>query len=412
MFLESCSYDKNFSDSNLFDSSGLAIECDSILLTKKQQMAIEEIKKWFKNKNKNKQFFSVGGYAGTGKTSIIKYIIEELKLKKEQVAVCSYSGKATLVLKRKGIENAKTIHQTIYNIKTQKNENGETEIVFKKKRSLSPAKLIIVDEASMIDESIHKDLIHYNIPILYIGDHYQLPPISGNFNVMENPDFKLEEILRQSENNPIIKIATDVRNNIEIPYFDSEFVKKIHYNDLNENIFMNADQLIAGTNDKRIKLNNFYREEILGIRGDMPKKNEKLVVLKNHYCEPKILYNGECLYVGDSNYSIYKNKAYYEKDFIDEMEMDSCEHSFLSNGYCKGLFTLKEDKDNFNKHGDKIIHADFGYCLTAHKAQGSQWNNVVVFDDGFGKWKNDNTYSRWLYTSITRAKEKLVIVSK
>lgn len=401
-----------FTNSNInldLKQNNLAMEWQnmSIQLTNEQDQAIKVFKEWF---SKNKRgYFSLMGCAGTGKSSIIPYIIDSLNLKKNQVAVCCYTGKAALVLKRKGIVDAKTIHQTIYDVKVVKVPPPENvKIIFRKKPSLSPAKLIIVDEASMIDEEIHNDLMKFNIPILYIGDPYQLPPISGNWNVMQRSDFQLNEILRQAKESPIIQLADMVRNNKSIPYQDFGDVKKIYLNDFDNSMFHDYEQFAVGKNDQREKINKIYREEVCGITAGYPTENEKLVVLKNNYFHN--LYNGQCLILGSHN-SIRKiqGKEYHNLEYIDEVEYNDVVLSIQSEGFKTAPFAFDVSPKNYSNHNAEVVFVDYGYTLTVHKMQGSQWDSVLVFDGGFGAWDKE-LRNRWLYTAITRAKEKLMIV--
>ena len=401
----------NITDLTELKKNNLALEWQnfSITLTDEQNQAIKSFKDWF-DKNK-KGYYSLMGCAGTGKSSLIPYLIDSLKLKKHQVAVCSYTGKAALVLKRKGIDFAKTIHQTIYDIKVLKVPPPENvKIVFSRKTSLHPVKLIIVDEASMVDEEIHNDLMKFNIPILYIGDPYQLPPISGNWNVMKKYDFELKEILRQAKESPIIQIADMVRNNKTIPYQTGEFFNKIYLNDFDNSLFSEYEQIAVGTNDQREKINEIYRTEVLGITANYPKENEKLVVLKNNYFHN--LYNGQCLLLG-SHYSIktIQGRQYHNLEYIDEAEYNDVVLSLESEGFKAAPFAFNVPVKEYSKHNAEVVFVDYGYALTVHKMQGSQWDSVMVFDSGFGAWDKE-LRSRWLYTAVTRAKDKLLIVGK
>ena len=399
----------NITDSNNLKNDNLALEWQnfSITLTDEQNKAINTFKTWFKNNKKG--YFSLLGCAGTGKSSLIPYLIDSLKLRKSQVAVCSYTGKAALVLKRKGINNAKTIHQTIYDVKVIKVPPPENvKVIFSRKTSLHPVKLIVVDEASMIDEEMHNDLMQFNIPILYIGDPYQLPPISGNWNVMEHCDFQLTEILRQAKESPIIQIADIVRNKKSIPYQNGDFFKKIYLEDFDNSMFSEYNQIAVGTNSQREAINKIYREEFLGITANYPKENEKLVVLKNNYYHN--LYNGQCLLLGSNNsITQIKGRQYHHLEYIDEMEYNDVVLSIQSDGYKIAPFAFNVPQKEYSKHGGDVVFADYGYALTVHKMQGSQWDSVLIFDGGFGAWDKE-LRSRWLYTAITRAKEKLLIV--
>jgi exodeoxyribonuclease-5 len=380
----------------------------SIKLTEEQEKAIKTFRDWFINNKRG--YFSLLGCAGTGKSSLIPYLIDSLNLKSYQVAVCSYTGKAALVLKRKGIKEAKTIHQTIYDVKVVKVPPPENvKIIFSKKRSLSPAKLIIVDEASMIDEEMHNDLMSFNVPILYIGDPFQLPPIVGNWNVMQHCDFQLTEILRQAKESPIIQLAEMVKNKKSIPYQNGELVSKIYLEDFDNSMFADYEQIGVGTNAQREAINKIYREEFLGITAQYPTKDEKLVVLKNNYYHN--LYNGQCLILG--GYDSIRNimgKQYHNLHYIDEVEYNDVVLSLQSEGFKLAPFALDVPQKDYSKHrSNEVIFADYGYALTVHKMQGSQWDSVLIFDGGFGVWDRE-LRSRWLYTAITRAKEKLMIV--
>lgn len=403
-------FNSNITDLTELKSDKLALEWQnfSIKLTQEQENAIKTFKEWF---NSNKRgYFSLLGCAGTGKSSLIPYLIDSLKLKSYQVAVCSYTGKAALVLKRKGIKDAKTIHQTIYDVKILKVPPPENiKIIFNRKTSLRPAKLIIVDEASMIDEEMHNDLMKFNIPVLYIGDPYQLPPIKGNWNVMQHCDFQLTEILRQAKESPIIQIADMIRNKKTIPYQNGEFFSKIYLEDFDNSMFKDYNQIAVGTNAQREAINKIYREEFLNITAQYPTSNEKLVVLKNNYYHG--LYNGQCLLLG-SNASTTKimGREYFHLEYIDEVEYNDVVLSIQSEGFRLAPFALGVPQEDFSKHRSaEVVFADYGYALTVHKMQGSQWDSVMVFDSGFGVWDKE-LRSRWLYTAVTRAKEKLLIV--
>lgn len=399
----------NFTDFVELKKDKLALEWQNfdITLTKEQDKAISTFRDWFNNNKRG--YFSLLGCAGTGKSSLIPYLIDSLKLKSHQVAVCSYTGKAALVLKRKGISEAKTIHQTIYDVKVLKVPPPENvKVIFSRKTSLRPVKLIIVDEASMIDEEIHNDLMGFNIPILYIGDPFQLPPINGNWNVMQHCDFQLTEILRQAKESPIIQIADLVRNQKNIDYQNGDFFSKIHLDDFDKSMFTEYNQIAVGTNSQRETINKVYREEVLNITANYPRENEKLVVLKNNYYHG--LYNGQCLILGGNN-SIRKIKGrdYHNLEYIDEMEYNDVVLSIQSDGFRMAPFAFDVPQKEYSKHNAEVVFADYGYALTVHKMQGSQWDSVLIFDGGFGVWDKE-LRSRWLYTAVTRAKEKLLIV--
>ena len=194
----------------------------TVTLSQDQAKVLNSLMDWHKSEDKNR-FISLGGYAGTGKTTLISFLRKLLHKEKEnlKVAFCSYTGKATRVLQNKLAANEAlfqgdtvgTIHSLIYSPMVDDKEN----IIGWDKKDTIDADLIIVDEGSMVDQFIWNDLLGYDLPIIVVGDHGQLPPINGNFNLMENPILLLDKIHRQSLENPIIKVSIYAREYGKIP---------------------------------------------------------------------------------------------------------------------------------------------------------------------------------------------------
>jgi exodeoxyribonuclease-5 len=143
---------------------------------------------------------TLGGYAGTGKTTVIRTLTDHLP----SFAVCAYTGKAANVLRRKGVAGASTIHILIFSPREEewRDERGRIHVkmVFDlKEPSEVDATGFIVDEASMVNRELHDALLTFDRPIIYVGDHGQLPPVGGaDFNLMSNPDVTLEEVHRNA----------------------------------------------------------------------------------------------------------------------------------------------------------------------------------------------------------------------
>ena len=186
-------------------------------LSEDQIRCLNKLREWVVANIKKNSFITMGGYAGTGKTTLIGKLRKDLKLQYPniKIAFACFTGKAARVLKNKLTEaeavcegdSCGTIHSLIYS----PIENDKKEIIGWKRRNEMEADLIIIDEASMVDENIWKDLRSYGKPIIAVGDHGQLPPINGNFNLMERPILRLEQIHRQMAENPIIKLSIMAR---------------------------------------------------------------------------------------------------------------------------------------------------------------------------------------------------------
>lgn len=386
-------------------------------LSPDQRQALEKIIKWLRTPNRSPNYFTFGGYAGTGKTTLTALLRQILhkKNQKLKVALVSYTGKAAQVLKKTlAQQEAKykqdfigTIHSLIYEpiINSQRNITG-----WNKKEKLN-VKLIIVDEASMVNYQIWQDLLSYNIPILAIGDHGQLPPIEGQFNLMEKPHITLEKIHRQAENNPIIKLSIQARETGEIPIKKfGPHVQKFNaaqmetQEKIQELLKSYDDQtmVLTGYNYTRVQINNFIRQHKFFDPTPEPIIGDRVICLRNNHA--KHIYNGM---IGTLKFIESIDENFYDV----EIQFDS---QIYQGKIYKHQFGAQKAK-NYTAGERKLIKNadlfDFGYALTVHKAQGSQAKRIILFEERF-KQMDDVAWKRWLYTGVTRAEEELYIVGK
>jgi exodeoxyribonuclease-5 len=368
-----------------------------------QDEALQAVARWLKEPKS--QVFRLFGYAGTGKTTLARHFAEEVD---GDVLFAAFTGKAAQVLRSRGASNAKTIHSLIYRPKGE--EEVEDEVTGK--TSVSPmfsinrqspvakAKLIVIDECSMVDEALGKDLLSFGTKVLVLGDPGQLPPVSGGgFFTEQEPDFLLTDIHRQAKDNPIIHLAMQVREGKEIMHGDYGTAQVIGRDAVSQEMVLNADQVLVGTNKTR-KRYNLRLRELKGFPSGYPAAGDKLVCLRND--QVKGLLNGSLWQVMSSS----KETAKPGINLLVRPEDDDMDRGAAKIKLLKAAF---EEVDgelpwSMRKRYDEF---DYGYALTVHKAQGSQWNNVVLFDES---WAFRDTRERWLYTAITRAAETITIV--
>ncbi len=364
--------------------------------TPHQDAALKAVAGWLKagpGKNGTPPVFRLFGYAGTGKTTLARHIAAGVD---GEVKFAAFTGKAALVMRNKGCDGASTIHSLIYRAR----ESGEEQPNFElwDNAPASKAKLIIIDECSMVDADLGRDLMSFECPLLVLGDPAQLPPIQGGgFFTDCEPDVMLTEVHRQAQNDPIVRMSMMVRegNPLEVGRFgDSEVVRR---DALDPDRVMAADQVLVGRNATRRAYNTRVRQK-QNIEDPLPVAGDKLVCLRNN--RKKALFNGGLWRVksrAQSRSKIVTMRLSPDEDFGGRLTKVSVRADCFAGGVENIPWEQRRPYDEF----------DYGYVLTVHKSQGSQWDDVVLFDESFAF---QDSRARWLYTGITRAAKRLSVV--
>lgn len=409
-----------------------------------QDQALIRVAEWYNDPAR--QVCRVFGFAGTGKTTLARHFAEGVG---GHVLYGAYTGKAAHVLRKMGCESATTIHSHIYQGRErgqarlkemeaglvalmaeigaelprddppevrQKTIDGNRRVrdlrqaISEERESLAQpafilnpdsevkdAKLVIIDECSMVDGRVGSDLLSFGTKVLVLGDPAQLPPVMGGgfFTEGHEPDVMLTEIHRQARDNPIIAMATKVRNEEALDlgrYGESEVTARR----MEPEEVLAAGQVLVGRNKTRHASNarvRFLKE----LPGPLPVPGDRLVCLRNNH-EHGLL-NG-AIWIADDVSEMDPERvfltAHSEDDEDTYIETQAHTHYFLGREESLGWWERKE-ADEF----------DYGYAMTVHKAQGSQWDNVMVFDES---WCFRQDRHRWLYTALTRAADKVTVV--
>ncbi|MEO1151956.1 MAG: AAA family ATPase [Pseudomonadota bacterium] len=355
-----------------------------------QDRALRAVRDWLRQGET--PVFRLFGYAGAGKTTLARHIAEHTD---GDVAFAAFTGKAAYVMRGKGCPGATTIHSLIY--RPTGEDDGEDGPSFTIRRDAPAAKadLIIIDECSMVDEDLGRDLLTFGTPVLVLGDPAQLPPVKGGgFFTDADPDFMLTDIHRQAADNPIIRYSMDIRAGRETDA-SGEALTFLSKRDIDPDTILECDQVLVGTNKTRRSYNGRIRELNNNTDPD-PEVGEKLVCLRNN--KKKGLLNG-----GIWEVTLKKSPRGVKSRLIVKPEEGgkpvtiTVPTRFFTDGAESVPFAQRRNADEF----------DFGYALTVHKAQGSQWDHVVLFDES---WAFREHRDRWLYTAVTRAAEKLTVV--
>jgi len=390
-----------------------------IVLDDQQQNMYDTMFDWYLSSNRS-PYIVCSGYAGTGKTTILGEVLKGFGKLNVSVSCATFTGKASHVLVKKiqdcPFNYCGTIHGLIY----KPNIDPKTgELIGFTKNSYDDINtdLIIIDECSMIDKDIFNDLLYYNVPIIFIGDNAQLPPVSNKrFDIFENISSQLTKIHRQAEESMIIQLSMMVRNNEPIEQGHGDDCARLDWvedKDARDCIYGHdpySDEIIlCGMNKTRQRLNRIVRKK-QGRINPSPYTGEKIVCLQNNHNLGVM--NGQIGFV---------DKLYPFSDYAYEMDMDfngiKSRHCVYSQGFGK----IKQDdywkvsrsfgcRSDLEEHKYKKLDSfDYGYALSVHKSQGSQWDSVILINERNGYQSNED-YRKWLYTGITRAERKLIII--
>lgn len=362
------------------------------MYSEEQQKFIDIVKDFYFNQIPRRDYLVLAGLPGVGKTYIVSKIQEELGIGED----CVYAvrtGKAATVLQSKGVKCV-TIHRLIYDLEDSKN------LLFRRKEELDrDYKLIIIDEFSTVDDAMIDDLVSYRIPIIMVGDANQLPPIGKETYYLKNPDFILTEIVRQKKDSLIVKLARGILKG-KLPKYgvygeEGNKISIIHRDELTYDIMSSADQIICGTNKTREEVNKIFRKKCKHF-DYLPEVGEKIIITKN--CWNDIV--GDMPIINGTTGIVKK---------IKDTPNDYCIILFQPD-YTTESKALRVDKSFFlgktpNKNSEYVT-CEWGYCITVHKAQGSEYNKVVFIADKMPK----DIFIRFLNTGVTRAKEEVVLV--
>ena len=393
-------------------------------LNEKQKNGLTLALQRYKNKEK---YTVIAGYAGAGKSTLVRFIIEELKtygVKETDVCFACFTGKAAQVLLKKGNKNVITLHKLLYK-SIPKESGGFVRIP----NPSIPYKIVVVDEVSMAPKTLMDLLFKHDVYVICLGDPFQLPPVDKkeDNHLLDAPHIFLDEIMRQAQESEIIQLSMAIRENRPIEAFQGKEVQILNKEELNTGMLTWADQILVATNATRVSINTQMRK-LLNF-GEKPQDGDKIICLRNYWdCfsdneEP--LVNGTIGILKDS----FLTKRYLPSivkstdglshinlivgDFISDsgmyfhsLEMDK---KMIDTGeFSLDWKTVYQLNRNPKTRDIPPLEFTYGYAITCHKAQGSEWDKVLVIEEKFPFDKIE--HARWLYTAVTRSSEKLVLV--
>jgi exodeoxyribonuclease-5 len=365
---------------SLMDTLPIDSIAHSPMLTDEQQAVMADIDDFMADPHR--QMFTLFGLAGTGKTTLLAHVAHQHR----HDALCCPTGKAASVLRDKTGLQTGTVHSYFYKLlKAETSEDGRKLLTFVPRHARNELfrDVVLLDECSMVPHSIGAQLMHTGAKVLAVGDPGQLPPVKEPAFFTE-PNALLRIIHRQALESPIIRQAIAVRHGkgYRADGPDFQVVPRA-----TEALLAEVDVVLCQKNTTRSRLNQLCRR-IAGRTAPWPEAGEPLLCLKN---APRY---------GVWNGGIYPAAAGFRPDDANISVVVDGDIITIPNVLFAG------QKPRFASIEATTTEFDFGYCLTVHKAQGSEWPRVLLIDEYSAKQHR----REWLYTGLTRAARSIVVI--
>ena len=390
--------------------------------TDEQERIIQGAVNHIKSNEVDEQVYQIAGSAGTGKTTVLREIIRRSEIPMSRIAVMTFIGQAAIILRSKGIYNARTIHSQLY--VTEEDyvyQNGQivrdpvydkpvTKMYFRLKKSLPDIDLMIIDEAWTVPKKMKKDIESFGIKIIASGDHKQLPPVGDEpAYLVDGKIHFLTQIMRQGKGSQILLLADYLNKGYRVsPGYYGE-VLVIEDRDLTDEMIKYANIMICATNATRDTLNNHVRNDIFKLNQRLPAYGEKIICRKNNW---NIEVNGISLANGligsvineISPLDIDRKKKQFKVDFKPDMFNGvfrdlNCDYEY---------FIADSNARKFLKNNpySKASKFEYAYAITTHLSQGAQYPSGIYFKEYFRK----DIQSNLDYTGITRFSDFVIMV--
>ncbi len=366
-----------------------------------QEHARRVVSRWIRDPSAPQTFY-LAGYAGSGKTTLAEDLVSDTD---RNWLFGAFTGKAAYVLQQKGCTGARTLHSLIYKpagdenaaeIERFEQEIGKPETTPARRKELASDVLrlrkqseprwslwqtgplaakdtagIVVDEVSMVDSRLGRDLESFGKKILVIGDPAQLPPVKGGgYFTAREPDIMLTEVHRQAKESAVLRLATHVREGGSLSSFDPAPGVEINPAERPTSALA-ADQVLVGLNKTRHDSNRRLRD-LRRRTGDLPYDGDRLVCLRNE--RETGLFNGSQWIVVDATPSS-----------VDTIEItvrsEDDDRVVVTKAWIHYFDGRREEIENAGQKRRRHSEFDWGYALTVHKAQGSQYRRVLVVDE-------------------------------
>ena len=392
-----------------------------MILNDDQYKVYKEAIAWYKSPS-SPQVFEIDGLAGTGKSVLIAEILKGLNLTADQYMPMAYTGQASIVMRTKGFNTAKSIHSSLYEVIEVMDRDDisyffgqpKKKKIFRKKLFIDPnVRLFFIDEGYMVPKHMVDDILSFGVKVIVCGDQHQLPPIGDKPAFLTSTStHHLTKLMRQSEEDPIIYLANRAINNEPIHcgmYGDSVMV--INDTDFIPQMLGYADIAITGTNKTRYSLNSYTRQQMV-YNSRFPMFGERLICRNNNW---NIQKDGIALANGLSGYCIkppetLANKDTFRIDFKPDLINTVFDNIDLNIEYFTAPLDKKLEYRN-NYEAREYLQGElfeFAYAITTHLSQGGEYNQGIFIEE----YLRPQIQQQLIYTGITRFKKSMIYIKK
>lgn len=394
-------------------------------LTEKQKEGLDIALKRYRDKER---YTVISGYAGTGKSTLVRFIIAALAQygidPDTDVCFSAFTGKATQVLAKKGNKNVSTLHKLLYD------SFPRPDGTFMRKPKIDLGyHVVVVDEVSMAPKTLMDLLLTHHCYVICLGDPFQLPPIDKNDDngLLDHPHVFLDEIMRQAAESEIIQLTMKIRAGDPIDNFKGKEVQVLDKNTLNTGMLLWGDQILCATNRIRTNVNTQMRQLMHPeANPDSPITGEKVICLRNYWeifsDQANNLINGTIGFLQNPFDQAFKMPRWInnippnitvttsifktDTDELFDPALDMDRQMIMTGNACMDSYQKYRLQKNPRTRHLVPLEFTLGYCVTCWKAQGSEWDKVLVLEESFPF--DRETHARFLYTAATRASKKLV----
>lgn len=394
-----------------------------IQFNEEQEALISKAVDWYNNSSE--QIFQINGSAGTGKTTVLKEIINRLKISSEDAAPMAYTGAAAIVLRTKGFYNSKTIHSWFYEAKevpdkTRYNaylDRYETKTIFVPKPIPFNIKLVCIDEAGTVPMKMRNVILKSHRKIIALGDLNQLPPVSDSPAFLYTGEVHtLTKIMRQNESSGIVYLANEILKGNKLKEGNYGNATVINTNDITDDMITDSDIILCGLNRTREIYNSRCRQlKNIDPKQKLPSHGEKIICRKNNWefnVDGISMANGLCGTV--SNYPSLHSLVKRGNGFIINFNPTMFDMEFKNVLCSYTFFNANKDKKDLirqspsyrRKYGIVGNLFELGYAITTHLSQGSQYKKGMYI----AEYMREDIIKNLDYVGITRFSDNCIFV--